>query len=144
MSSLRIKPYLPRLYIAVFLVFIVNKFGARPFVLDHDFPDFAKTIVLSLPNAFEAIIGMSMSAGLLLAAKLRFSPRFDWIPNLLIYLLATLVTAVYVLTQEYELHNLGGNNVYDPYDVAASIIGLVGMLLVFSRFGIIEQVDRAA
>lgn len=144
MSSLRIKPYLPRLYMAAFLVFIVNKFGARPFVLDHDVPDFAMTIVLSLPNTCEAIIGMSMSAGLLLAAKLRFSPRFDWIPNLLIYLLATLVTAVYVLTQEYELHNLGGNNVYDPYDVAASIIGLIGMLLVFSRFGIIEQVDRAA
>lgn len=49
-----------------------------------------------------------------------------------------------MLTQEFELHNLGGNNVYDPNDVAASIIGLVGMLLVFSRFGIIEQVDRAA
>ncbi|MFT5372512.1 MAG: putative membrane protein [Lysobacterales bacterium] len=54
------------------------------------------------------MIGISMSAGLLLVTKLRFSPRFDWIPNLLIYLLATLVTAVYVLTQGYELHNMGG------------------------------------
>ena len=142
MSSPKIKPYLPRLYIAAFLVFIVNKFVARPVVLDHDFPDFATTVVLSLPNTCEAIIGMSMSAGLLFAAKLRFSPRFDWIPDILIYLLATLVTAGYVLTQEYELHNLGENNVYDPYDVAASFIGLVGMLLVFSRFGIVGQVDR--
>jgi len=142
MSSLRIKPYLARLYIAAFLVFIVNKFIARPFVLDQDFPDFVTTIVLSLPNTCEAIIGMSMSAGLLLAAKHRFSPRFDRIPDLWVYLLATLVTAVYVLTQEYEFHNLGGNNVYDPHDVAASFIGLVGMLLVFLRFGIVKQVDR--
>lgn len=144
MNSLRIKPYLPRLYLAVFIIFIINKLGMRSYVLEHEFPNFAKTIVLSLPNMCEAILGMNMVAGLLLATKLHFSSYFEWVSNRLVYLLAMLLTGTYVLTQEYELHNLGGNNVYDPYDVAASIIGLLGMVIVFSRFGVIEKTDSAA
>ena len=43
-----------------------------------------------------------------------------------------------MLTQEFKLHNLGGNNVYDPYDVVASIVGLVGMFWLVSRFGVLK------
>ena len=144
MNAFEIKPYLIRLYIAAFLIFFANKFGMRHFVLDHDLPEFTKTFVLSIPNTCEAIIGMSMLTGLLLFAKFRLRPRLDRIPDLAIYLLATLVTGTYVLTQEFRLHNLGGNNVYDPYDVAASVIGLVGMLLLFIRFGVIEPAGKGA
>ena len=101
-------------------------------------------MVLSVPNTFEAIIGMSTVTALLMRAKLHFSPRLERIPNLAIYLLGTVVVGTYVLTQEFKLHDLGGRNVYDPYDVAASILGLVGMFLLFWRYGILERVSRAS
>ena len=47
--------------------------------------------------------------------------------------------ATYVLSQELKLHNVGGNNVYDPNDVAASILGLVVVNLMLIRFGFIAQ-----
>lgn len=144
MHSIRIKTYILRLYLAVFILFIVNKFVLRPFVLDHDFPAFLQIFVLSVPNTFEAIIGMSNVVGLLMAAKLYFSPRFDGIPTLALYLFATVLAGTYVLTQEFKLHNMGGRNTYDPYDVVASIIGIVGMLLVFWRYGVLERVSKSA
>lgn len=42
-----------------------------------------------------------------------------------LYILATLLAAIYVLTQEFKVHNLGGNNVFDWNDVGFSLIGLV-------------------
>ena len=142
-NAIRVKPYLLRLYFSAFVLFIINKFVLRPFVLDHDFPTFLQIFVLSIPNTFEAIIGMSNVAGLLMTAKLYFSPRFDSIPNLALYLLATALAGTYVLTQEFKIHNLGGRNIYDPYDVAASIIGIIGMLLVFLRYRVLDCINRS-
>lgn len=78
-----------------------------------------------------------------MVAKLYFSPRFNRIPDLAVYLLATIIAGTYVLTQEFNLHALGGRNVYDPYDAVASLIGLVGMFLLFWRRGVIERVEKA-
>lgn len=47
-----------------------------------------------------------------------------------VYLLATIGCAIYVITQEFKLHNLGGNNVFDINDVLFSIIGLVIAYLI--------------
>ena len=143
MSSPRIKTYVLRLYLATFALFIFNKFALRPFALEQECPAFLTIVVLSAPNTFEAIIGMSTVTALLMRAKL-FSPRLEGIPNLAIYLLATVVAGIYVLTQEFKLHDLGGRNVYDPYDVVASIVGLVGTLLLFWRYGFLERVSRAS
>lgn len=78
-------------------------------------------------------------AGILILVKLYFRPRLEGVPNFAIYLLATLLAGTYVLTQEFKLHNLGGRNVYDPYDALASIIGIVGMLLVLVRYGVLDH-----
>ena len=144
MNPIRVKLYILRLYLAVFILFVCNKFVLRPFVLDHDFPAFLDIVVLSIPNTFEAIFGLGNVAGLLLIAKQYLSPRFDGIPNQAIYLLATALAGTYVLTQEFKLHHLGGRNTYDPYDVAASIVGIVGMLCVLWRYGLLEQTSTAA
>ena len=113
-------------------------------MLDYDSPTFLQILVFSIPNTFEAIIGMSNIAGLLMVAKLYFRPRFDGIPNLALYLLATVLVGTYVLTQEFRLHDLGGRNAYDPYDAVASIIGIVGTLLVLWRYGILERASGSA
>ena len=45
-------------------------------------------------------------------------------------MLATAAAAVYVILQEFKIHNLGGENVYDPYDVVFSVIGLITAYLI--------------
>ena len=40
-----------------------------------------------------------------------------------------------MLTQELKFHNLGGNNVYDPWDLLFSVAGLASMGIVLGRYG---------
>lgn len=89
-----------------------------------------EVITLSLPNLFEAVLGILVltSIGLLANTRLAASQQ---ISRYRVYRLAALLAAIYVLTQEFKLHNLGGNNVFDPFDVLFSVIGLsLGYLLV--------------
>ena len=140
---MRLQPYLRRLYVATFVLFVANKFVLRPFVLESDFGSLWVILVGSLPNACEAVFGVGNAAVLLMLLKQRTSPRWDRVPDLAVYALATLGAGIYVLTQEFKLHNLGGNNVYDPYDVVASIVGLVGMFWLVTRFGLLDGGDGA-
>ena len=143
MEEFRLKPYLIRLYIAGFFLFVVNKFVLRPVVLDRSFPRIFEIIVLSLPNTIEVVLGVTTLAGIFTALKFRFRPRYDHMSNVAIVSAATIVGAVYVLTQEFKIHNLGGRNVYDPYDVVASVIGLVGMFVLLSRYGVADARHEA-
>lgn len=52
-----------------------------------------------------------------------------------IYVLVLILSALYVIPQELKFHNLGGNNVYDPYDLIASIIGLLMTFTILKKFG---------
>ena len=63
--------------------------------------------------------------GLYLNKKLKVS-------NEKIYISATILAAIFVITQEMKFHNLGGNNVYDPNDIIFSIVGLiVGFIIIY-------------
>jgi hypothetical protein len=56
--------------------------------------------------------------------------------NLILYLLAVTFAGIYVITQELKIHNLGGQNIYDPNDVVFSILGLIigfSIVLYFDR-----------
>lgn len=139
---IRIKPYAIRLYLAVVVVFLINKFALRPFVLAHDFPVWAQVFVLSVPNTCEAVIGTLNLAGILLAAKRYLPPRLASVSDAALGVLATGLAAGYVLPQELKLHNLGGRNVYDPFDLIASIVGLVVIGLVVVRWGVLEEVPE--
>jgi len=56
-----------------------------------------------------------------------------------IHILAVSIAAIYVISQELKFHNLGGNNVYDLYDVIASLIGLVITFVIIQLFGFTEK-----
>jgi len=114
-----------RIMFVVVLIFICNKFLLRPYILENDFPEFIDIFVLSLPNLCEAVIGGLLLSNLGLYVKYKFLTTNTRITEKHIYLVAVLLTAMYTLLQELKVHNLGGNNVCDPYDIFFSIMGLI-------------------
>ncbi len=54
--------------------------------------------------------------------------------------LAVGLASIYTVTQEFKFHNIGENNVYDPYDVIASLIGLVMTYRLIQVFEFVEKV----
>jgi len=121
---------LARIQFLIVILFIFFKF-IRPSVLDSNALIFFKVILLSLPNFFEAVLGILTLTGLGLYIQNKILPTQKQIRANTLYLLATILTAIYVITQELKIHNLGGNNVFDLNDLIFSGIGLVtGYLLV--------------
>ena len=114
---------LVRIQIGIIALFVFFKF-IRPRVLESDSPELFKIALLSLPNLLEAIIGILILTGIglylnnqLLSCEKQFKRNF-------IYIIATVIAAIYVITQEFKIHNLGGNNVFDKTDVIFSVAGL--------------------
>ena len=122
---------LARVEVIVLVLFVIVKF-TRPQVLASTAPEWLKIFTLSFPNLCEAIIGiMTITMLGLLFNKRQLSTEKQF-KERSIYWFAAAFTSIYVITQEFKWHNLGGNNVYDPIDVLFSIIGVViGLLLLF-------------
>ena len=119
---------LARIQMVFILLFAFFKF-IRPTVLDSNASEIFKIILLSLPNFFEGVIGTLVltAIGLYLNARVLTKQ----IKRQLIYIMATILAAIYVITQELKIHNLGGNNVFDINDIIFSIIGLaVGFTMI--------------
>ncbi|MFK7811673.1 MAG: hypothetical protein AB8B59_04210 [Maribacter sp.] len=114
-----------RIMLVVVLIFIGNKLFLRPYILENDVSDFLSIFVLSFPNFCEALIGGLLLTNIGLFSKHKFLKAPSNITETHIYLFAVLLTALYVLLQEFQIHNIGGNNVYDPFDVLFSVIGLI-------------------
>jgi len=127
------KPYIRIIFLTAAAAFILNRFVIKPWQLAHDIHPLGVIIVNSLPNFFEAIMGTILLAGIGLEARSRFG---GGIKDDAIYVMASFLAALYVFAQEFQLHSLGGNNVYDPYDVSASVIGLVLIYRVMWKFGL--------
>ena len=122
---------LVRIQIGVVILFILMK-AIRPTVLESDALNIFKTFLLSFPNFCEAIVGVITITGIGLYVNNRWVKSAKQIKEQTIYAVATIMAAIYVILQEFKFHNLGGNNVYDPMDVAFSIAGLVvGYGIVF-------------
>ena len=120
------------LFIIIFVAFVLNKTMIRPEVLSWEQFDLLKIFVLSFPNFCEAVMGsmiitalikMGINAGYLDNAFRRWGIE-----------LAILAAGIFVITQELKIHNLGGRNVYDPYDVLFSIIGLSVSYFVLKKY----------
>ena len=118
-----------RIQFLVIGVFAIFKF-IRPPLIESQAPEILKVFLFSFPNFCEAIIGvLTLTILGLIANKNLKEPRRLRAKS--IYILATLLAAVYVISQELKFHNLGGNNVYDPMDVVFSVAGLLlGYLLL--------------
>jgi hypothetical protein len=133
------KPYVRILFASCLVVFILNKFAIRPWIVANHDSGVLLSISYSLPNFIEAIMGTVLISGVFCffrqrPTKLRHRPT-----DSTIYLMATLIAGTYVLAQEFKLHSVGGNNVYDFNDVLASILGLVVVYLMLTRFGFIAH-----
>ena len=113
---------LARMEIVVLLLFVPMKL-LRPFIMEHTDIEWVHIFFLSFPNLAEGIIGVLTSTMLVLVIRNRYHVEF--LTDHVIYMIAVLFSAVYVLLQEFKVHNLGGNNVYDFNDVVFSIIGLI-------------------
>jgi len=123
-----------RIMFVVVIMFIFNKFFLRPYILENDFPEFINIFVLSLPNFCEAVVGGLLITNLSLFIKHKYLKTFSNVTNNFIYLFAVLFTAIYVILQEFKIHNLGGNNTYDPFDILFSVIGLITVYLLLIYF----------
>jgi len=85
----------------------------------------------------EAIIGTLLLTGILLQLHQSFIKETRPIKDIYIHICAVVIAAIYVLSQELRFHNVGGNNVYDTYDLIASVIGLIGTFTVIQIFGFV-------
>ncbi|MCG8332439.1 MAG: hypothetical protein MI974_32435 [Chitinophagales bacterium] len=139
MQELAIKTYVRYFFGISILFFVSNKLWIRPWILARDVPDFIKVFVLSVPNFIEAIVGTIVVTGLLFRAQQYFNKQLGKYKATHVYLTAVSIAACYVLTQEYKIHNLGGNNVFDIYDVIASILGLVVTFGVIYKYGFLDK-----
>ena len=140
MKEISIKKYIIYVFVMAILIFFLNKFLLRPWVLENETSEFFQIIVLSIPNLIEAIIGTLILTGIILQLKYHFNKKMGYIKDEYIYLLAVSLASIYSVSQEFKFHNLGGNNVYDPYDVIASLIGLGMTYALIQVFGFVEKV----
>ncbi len=114
---------LVQIQIVFIVLFAFFKF-IRPPVLGGDYPEWVNIMLLSLPNLFEGIIGVLMLTGIGLYLNINvFNPKKQ-IRLRTIHITALILAGIYVITQEFKLHNLGGNNVFDKNDVIFSFVGL--------------------
>lgn len=115
-----------RAQILVIIIFILFKLS-RASLLKIDAPEWFRIFLYSFPNLCEGIVGVWVltGIGLFITQKINVS-------NLIVYVIAAILTSIYVITQELKIHNLGGRNIYDPNDIAFSIIGIIiGLVIVF-------------
>lgn len=138
MENFTIKRYLHRIMLLFFLLFVCNKFLLRPWILDSDSPSIFKITVLSLPNFIEAVMGTILLTGILTFLQYRIY-LFTSLKTNTLYGIAVSLAGIYVVLQEFKIHNLGGRNIYDPYDVLASLLGLITIFFILKRKGFVEK-----
>lgn len=117
-----------RIQLGVIITYFIVKFWLRPFVLENEYGGSLKILVLSYPNYCEAIVGSIMIVFLLLLGNSKVKKDKFLLPEKYMPFFAVLIAGTYVILQEFKVHNLGGNNVYDIYDVGFSVVGLVTIL----------------
>lgn len=142
MKEIPIKKHIRYLFGIAFLVFILNKFFLRPWILEHDITGIILIFTNSIPNMIEGIIGTLILTGILLQGQLYFKKKLGGIKKTHIHILAIIITSIYVISQELKFHNLGGNNVYDFYDLIASIIGMAMTFTLIQRYGFTDNKEE--
>lgn len=134
-KEIQIKKYVIYLFGICIALFMLNKLFFRNWILKNNPPEFLKTITLSIPNLIEAIIVTLLLTGILLQIRKIYYIKLKFLKTKHLHFIASGAASVYVISQELKFHNLGGNNVYDPNDLIASAIGLIGILVIIYFFG---------
>lgn len=142
MKEIPIKKYVRYLFGIAILIFILNKLYLRPWILENDVPNIFLIFTYSIPNLIEAIIGTLILTGILFQTRQCFDQKLDSLKDIHIHMVAVSVASIYVISQELKFHNLGGNNVYDPFDLIASVLGLIGTFIILRNFGFVNKVEK--
>ena len=117
--------------------FLLHRYFFRPWVLDNIETGFLVIVANSYPNFLEGVIGTIILGGLGLWYKNRNgnwsseheTPAFfNWV---------TIVAAAYVITQELNWYAITRENISDPYDIVASILGLVLINRILNSVGLL-------
>ncbi len=137
-EELRLRGYVRALFVAAFVVFVLNKFLVRPLFELRELPELVTVVSYSLPNFCEAVMGLTVTSGLIAWVHRRGLAPLQAMGNIARQMLASVLATTYVLTQEVGFHDLGGNNVYDPNDVVASVLGIALMSVLFLRYGVLD------
>jgi len=125
-----------RIQLLIIASYLVIKFLIRPIVIENEYTGLIKTFALSYPNFCEAIAGSIVIAFMLLIINGKFWKKDFRLKEKYIPLISILISGIYVLLQEFKIHNIG-----DPYDVIFSILGLIiafGLLLYIKPKYIVE------
>lgn len=131
---MRLKSHIRIIFWSAFLLFIFNKLLVRPWIIESNVQGLILLFSYSIPNFIEAVMGVFILTGFL-----TYYGSHMFKNSTVLQITSVSLAGVYVITQELKIHNLGGNNIYDPYDLAASIIGLLFSFLLIRRYGIMEQ-----
>lgn len=75
MREITMKKYVRYLFGIVFLLFILNNFYLRPWVLENELPAFFQIFVFSVPNFIEAILGTIILIGILSQLRMYFDKK---------------------------------------------------------------------
>ena len=115
--------------------YFIVKFIIRPLVVGNETLRLIDIIAFSYPNFCEAVVGVIFLTFILLVTKGMLIKRNS---NLVIkekslYQTAVLIAGIYVILQEFKIHNLGGENIFDINDVLFSILGLITIYLALLK-----------
>lgn len=115
-----------KIKLLVLVPYAIFKLIRQSFLEKEGYESF-KLFLLSFPNLAEGIIGVLLLTGIGIYLNKRSK-----INNKIVYFFASVLAMIYVVTQELNIHNLGGKNTYDPNDLMYSFIGLlIGTITVF-------------
>lgn len=98
-------------------------------------------IVNSTPNFIEGVVGPMFLAGLVLSYRVMSRPQDSTIESKQFYMNITMIAAIYVVLQETNWMNVTRPNVYDPYDLIASFLGLTLINRLLVAGGMLNRVN---
>jgi len=124
------------------LIFIINKFIFRPWAIENEFSPVWLIIAFSIPNLIEAVAGTLLLTGILFQLREFFFKQMGKLKDAHLYLMATGISSLYVVSQELKFHNLGGQNTYDIYDLFASFAGLILTYIIITTFGFADRIKN--
>lgn len=139
---MKVRPYIWWVIVVSGLAFVINRHVVRPALLGTEASGALMVIVYSLPNLVEAIIGSINLAGILFWMRRRSRAALARISDSILYTAIFLIAAAFTISQEMNWFNYRPDNVVDQYDLVASLVGLVLMNRLFSRFGFVEMSPR--
>ena len=132
----------PEIWIVIVLcalAFLLNRHIVRPWILENAVTWPVTVVVYSLPNLVEAILGTITIAGILLDIRLRVAGTVSYSDCTTVYAIATVIAGLFVIASEVNLIRFRGPNIYDLYDLVASVLGLFLVYFLLTRFGLFYE-----